>query len=293
MGSLASELTNKIGAVAGKWTSFAAFGSFLLYLAGYLTLRFQLSAYGVSTNLDVFDEKYLFAGCRFFVYLVSAVPTLLLITFVLAGIFYLPYRLWPAAGKQRIEQWIANWAAHPNRLPLVGILLAVGLIQFVMRNCFVYGGQLLKDRLPENEWINNILLTSVGNRSLYFTGLLAGMLLTLVILLGGMRLAATGTEVSRVLVGLLIFLVVVEVLLLPVNYGTLIASQTLPRVAELGDEKLSEGSRAWLVWENKEVLTYFSLQSGNKKMLVTIPRKDAKVKIVAEDRIFCVLFGCN
>src|SRR5712691_3993403 len=178
-----NDFTEKLGSLAGKWTAYGAFGSFLLYLLGYLTLRFQLSTYGVATNLDIFDEKYLFAGCRFVVYLVSALPILLLIALVLAAIFYLPYRLWPGASKQRVEQWVTNWAAHPNRLPLVGILLAVALIQFVMRNCFVYGSLLLKDRLPENEWINNILLTSVGNRSLYFTGLLAGTLLTLVILL--------------------------------------------------------------------------------------------------------------
>jgi hypothetical protein len=293
MASLASELTSKIGSLASKWTSYAAFATFLLYLVGYLTLRFQLSTYGVATNLDAFDEKYLFAGCRFVVYLVSALPTVLLLTLLLAAILYLPYRFWPAASKARAEQWVRNWAAHPNRLPLVGILLAVGLIQFVMRNCFVYGSLLLKDKLPENEWINHILLTSGGNRSLYFSGLIAGTLLTLAILLGAMHPPALGTALSRTLVGLLIFLVAVEILLLPVNYGTLIASQSLPRVSEMGEEKLGEGSQAWLVWENKEVLTYFAVQAGNKKVLLTVPRRDAKVKIVAEDRIFCVLFGCN
>jgi hypothetical protein len=293
MASLASELTSKIGNLAGKWTSYTAFATFLLYLLGYLTLRFQLSMYGVATNLDVFDEKYLFEGCRFVVYLVSAVPAVLLITLLLAAILYVPYRLCPVAWKARVEQGVMNWAAHPNRMPFVGILLAMGLIQFVMRNCFVYGGVLLKDKLPENEWINNILLTSVGNRSLYFSGLLAGTLLTLALLLSAASSWSAGTAISKTLMGLLIFLAVVEFLLLPVNYGTLIASQSLPRVSEVGDEKLPEGSQAWLVWENKEILTYFTVQGGNKKMLLTIPRRDAKVKIVADDRIFCVLFGCN
>lgn len=49
-------LTEKFGSFAGKWTAYAAFGSFLLYLIGYLTLRFQLSTYGLATDLDLFDE---------------------------------------------------------------------------------------------------------------------------------------------------------------------------------------------------------------------------------------------
>jgi hypothetical protein len=293
MASLATELTSKIGNLAGKWTSYTAFATFLLYLLGYLTLRFQLSVYGVATNLDAFDEKYLFAGCRFVVYLVSAAPTVLLMMLVLAGILYLPYRMCPAAWRGRAQQGIVNWAAHPNRLPFVGILLATALIQFVMRSCFVYGSLLLQDKLPEGEWINYILLTNGGRRSFYFSCLLVGTLLTLAILLSAASSWSAGTTLSKALVGVLIFLVVVECLLLPVNFGTLIASQSLPRVAEMGEEKLPEGSQAWLVWENREVLTYFTLQAGNKKMLVTVPRKDAKVKIVAEDRIFCVLFGCS
>ena len=76
MAELWKDFTEQLGNLAGKWTAYAAFGSFVLYLLGYLTLRFQLSTYGVATNLDIFDEKYLFAGCRFLVYLVSSVPTL-------------------------------------------------------------------------------------------------------------------------------------------------------------------------------------------------------------------------
>ncbi len=93
MAEMWNDFTEKLGSVAGKWTAYAAFGSFLLYLLGYLTLRFQLTTYGVATNLDLFDEKYLFAGCRFLVYLVSAVPNILIILLALAAIGYLPYKL--------------------------------------------------------------------------------------------------------------------------------------------------------------------------------------------------------
>ena len=46
------DLLAKVTSVTGKWPSFAAFGSFFVYLVGYLALRFQLSAYGIATNLD-------------------------------------------------------------------------------------------------------------------------------------------------------------------------------------------------------------------------------------------------
>ena len=62
MAELWNDFTEQLGSLAGKWTAYAALGSSLLYLLGYLTLRFQLSTYGVATNLDIFDEKYLFAA---------------------------------------------------------------------------------------------------------------------------------------------------------------------------------------------------------------------------------------
>jgi hypothetical protein len=293
MSSFASDLKSAIENLAGKWTSYTAFGTFILYLMGYLTLRFQLSEYGLATNLDVFDEKYLFAGCRFLFYVIAQLPSVLLIIFVLGLIFFLPYRLLPDGTKTRAKERTAKWAAPAHRVPLVGVLFAMALVQFVMKNCLVYGSLLLKDKLPANEWINNVLLSSSGNRSLFFVGLLAGTLLTGVILTFSLPSWKSGTLYSKTLVSVLTVLLAIEIGLLPVNYGTLIGSQSLPRVSELGDEKLGEGARGWLVWENKDVLTFFVLQSGNTRALLTVPRKDAKVRIVGEDRIFCVLFGCD
>src|SRR5208282_5549576 len=116
-----NEFTEKLGSLVGKWTSYAAFGSFLLYLLGYLTFRFQLSTYGVATNLDVFDEKYLFAGCRFVVYLVTAFPSVLIILLVFAAIGYLPYKLVPTSLRDRISSWAVSWSAAPLRLSLLGV----------------------------------------------------------------------------------------------------------------------------------------------------------------------------
>jgi hypothetical protein len=79
-----------------------------------------------------------------------------------------------------------------------------------------------------------------------------------------------------------------------VNYGVLISTQQLPRVAELSaNEKPPESQRVWLVWDGKDTVTYFVRDGQDQRMMVTVPKKDAKVRIVAYDDIFCVLFGGN
>ena len=79
MADLLQELNERIKALAGDWTKYTVVGSFLLYVVGYLTLRFHLTAIGIGTDLAVLDERYLFTGARFFVYLVSAVPNIVLV----------------------------------------------------------------------------------------------------------------------------------------------------------------------------------------------------------------------
>ena len=285
--------TEKLGSLAGKWTAYAAFGSFLLYLLGYLTFRFQLSTYGVATNLDVFDEKYLFAGCRFVVYLVTAVPSILILLLVFVAIGYLPYKLVPTSLRDRISRWAMSWSAVPFHLPLLGVVFAVALIQFVLRRCFLFGNLLLRKQLPD-DWSSYVLLTSDGELTLYFSSLVAGTLLTGAILVYVLRRGTATSSASRFWMGSLVFLFAVEFLLLPVNYGVLISTQQLPRVAELSaSDKSPEGQLAWLVWDNKDAITYFVRDAQDQRAIVTAPRKDARVKIVAYDDIFCVLFGGN
>jgi len=286
-------LIDKVGGSAGKWTVYSALGSFLLYLFGYLTLRFQLATYGVDTSLDIFDEMYLFAGCRFLAFLVWSVPNILIMILVLAAIGYVPYKLVPVSVRNHLKRRASAWCERPIHLPLLGVVLGVALIQFVLRKCFAFGNVLLAKELP-HRWLTFVLLANEGIQSLYFSGLVMGTLITAAILLYVLRRGIATTAESRFFTGMLVFLVAVEFLLLPVNYGVLISTQQLPRVAELsGDEKAAEGQRDWLVRESKDALTYLVLDSNNARMLVTIPGKDRKVRIVAYDRIFRILFGAN
>ena len=166
--------------------------SFLLYLFGYLALRFQLSTYGVATNLDVFDEKYLLAGCRFLVYFVAAVPNILIIVLVLAAVGYLPYKLVPATFKGCLTHWASGWCARPAHLPLLGVVFGTILVQFVLRKCLAFGNLLFAKQLPDR-WLSSILLASDEEQSLYFSGLVAGTLLTAGILLYVLRCGTAST----------------------------------------------------------------------------------------------------
>jgi hypothetical protein len=106
---------------------------------------------------------------------------------------------------------------------------------------------------------------------------------------------------SRFLIGLLALLVVIQSLLLPVNYGMLIADKILPRVTTLGgQEPLKDGQQAWLVWEGNEGAHYLVQTlgpNGGGRKLVTLPRKDVtRTEIVRYDSILQCIFsegGCS
>lgn len=133
------KLGEKVKGLSADWTAYTVVGSFILYLLGYLTLRFHLTTLGIGTDLTVLDERYLFTGTRFLVYLVSSVPIAVLLVLVLMACLYIPYRMLPAGPRGRISRYLERiqaWWTVPHRLMLTGIVFSVLMIQFVMRQCF-------------------------------------------------------------------------------------------------------------------------------------------------------------
>ena len=286
-----STLTEKLGDFLGKWTSVAAVGTFLLYLFGYLALRFQLSTYGVVTNLDVFDQRYLLAGDRFLVYVVSTAPHVLVFAFFGFGIGYLPYRLLPLSLRTRIGAWLTALTQRAVGVPLLGTLAALGLIEIVMRKCLIFGHLLFADKLPRYDWLDNLLLADDAAKTLFFTGLVAGVLLTGLIWRRSIQLIDAARPLTRVLTATLTFLWAVEILLLPVNYGVLIASPQLPRVDNSSLPARPPGERLWLVWDAKEARVYFTLGADGRRTMLSVPGNDARIEVTAFDPIFCIVFA--
>jgi hypothetical protein len=314
MADAVEQLAEKAKALVGNWPTYTALGSFALYVLGYLTLRYHLTALGVGTDLAVLDERYVFSGAKFLVYLVSCVPIVVLlslmliaIALVITAVGYLPYRLMAASVQANVgkrvraaTRRIQGWWDVPGRLALAGIVVSVALIQFVMRQCFLFSNLLLAQGLPEPHWLGSLLLGAEELRTLYFTGLVIGTAAAAGLLFGA-RSRKTQTSMSRFLIGLLALLVVIQSLLLPVNYGMLIADKILPRVTTLGgQEPLKDGQQAWLVWEGNEGAHYLVQTlgpNGEARKLVTLPRKDVtRTEIVKYDSILQCIFsegGCS
>jgi len=206
-------LGNKLGSIAGKWAGYSALGTFLLYLFGYLALRFQFYAYGVSTNLDAFDEKYLFAGCRFVLFLTLTLPNILLILAVVLLPLHCLYRVTPFSWRSRLNAPVSHWFSRPYPLRLVGCVLALLLIQLLLRQCTLLSNLLLAEHPPES-WISSVLRAGDFAQKLYFAGLMLGTGLSAGILVCALRAPTPPGAVSTCLTALLVLLVAVEFLLI-------------------------------------------------------------------------------
>ena len=273
------DLGTRVKALSGDWATYMVLGNVLLYVVGYLTLRFHLTAMGIGTDLAVVDERYWFTGARFIVYLLAAVPSILLLALPVAAV------AWGAAKLFGIDVVL-----KPRPMALFGIVFAVIMIQFVMRQCFFFSNLLLAGNLPaEPAWLVTLLLDD-QLMPLYFAGLVAASAIPFAILVW---LRAGGNQtISPFLMNLLLLLAVVQILLLPINYGILIVDKSVARVTAVGKTPLASGEEAWLVWEGQNGVTYLVRRQADKhRALVTVPRAEAdRTEIVGFDRIFPTLF---
>ena len=279
MTDVLQDLGDRVKALGNDWTKYSVVGSFVLYVVGYLTLRFHLTALGVGTDLAVLDERYLFTGARFAVYLVAAIPSVLLMAAPVALIVWALSEV--ATVRRTFMRW---WLAQPVALGVFGVIFAVLAIQLVMRQCFAIANLLLAPTQPiQPSWLAGLLLDD-RLLPLYFSALVAACAVPLIILAALRTVDGRGS--LTIVKGLLGFLAAVQVLLLPINYGVLIVDKTLPRVAAVGDTPMAGADEAWLVWEGKDGVTYLVRSANATRTLLTIPRSEIKrTAIVGFDRI--------
>ncbi len=59
MAEILEEVAEKIKGVSGSWTAYSAMGAFVLYVLGYLIVRFHLMVLGVGAGADLYvlDER--------------------------------------------------------------------------------------------------------------------------------------------------------------------------------------------------------------------------------------------
>jgi hypothetical protein len=305
------QIKAKLQGVVGSWAAYSALGSFILYLLGYLAVRFHLTTLGIGTDLSVLDERYLFTGAKFLVYLVSVVPIVLLLG-LMACVPLLPFwiarliRNRRATGKKteaapdsthENSRSLRDFVTGPTAIALLALVIAVVMIQFVMRQCFFFTNLLLASSLPPTSLnLHRLMFEGYeGWQSLYFSALVAATFLTAFLL----YLAITRTSATpapKPLLFVVGLLLAIQFLFLPVNYGVFILEKDIPKVTDLGDQNtLKAGDEAWLVWEGSQGMTYLVATNGpqfGQRRLVTVPKKDFKrLEIVQYDGIISRIFN--
>jgi hypothetical protein len=271
MSELFDEISARLKGLAGNWSQYTVLGSFMLYALGYLVLRFHLTVMGLATDLTIVDERYMFTGARFLVYLATTIPVSLMIAYVV-------WQLW-----RRLPARIAA----PLLTPTFAIVVSLLMIQLVMRQCFLLGDLLLADDLSRvPPWLTSLLLDD-RYMLLFFSMLVAACLVPIAALIVTRQQA-----MSPVKRGVLAFLAAVQVLLLAVNYGYLVIDKTLPRVASIGEGALPSGTEGWLVWEGNQGVTFLTRDAARRRALITVPKaKVERMEVIGFDPILRRLFA--
>src|SRR5438067_6620473 len=283
MPSTLEELSDSLRGVIAKWAVITAIWTFLLTGASYLSLRFQLTAFGVGTDLSVLDERYVFEGAKFLLTIVLVFPLALALAVPTAALVWVAGRLLPGAR----EAIVHRWTTRPRYPLAIGIVFAVALIQTVMSKCLIFNNLLIAPTMPLDDygytWFANLLLGGETMVSLYYVALIAGVAMTAVCALAIVAWSPLGL-IDRMMRGVLFTLLGIELLLLPVNYGYLSVRRSLPRVAA------STSARTWLVWEGKEGVTYLVREENGQRRLVTVARNEVKrTEIVAYDPVLAII----
>ncbi len=301
MESFWATLSKGSQSLATHWASYTVLGSFFLYVLGYLALRFHLTALGLGTDLSVIDERYVFAGTKFLIFLIVCVPLLVSLLLLLLVLVYSTYRILPAFMRVKVagflnNQWqrITVWWLQSDRLAWLGIIFSLLMIE-VMRQGFLVSNLLLAENLPDNpSWLSYLLLDQTFS-PLYFSGLLAGTLFSICIFYA-LKDEQKQTTYSRFVQSLFGFLVCVQLFLIPVNYGIFVFDKSMPQVTGLERPgSLRQGEQAWLVWEGNEGKTFLLRKqqgASYKKSLISLPKEDVQSLEISEyNHIFQTLFG--
>jgi len=282
---LLAELNERFKLVGAASTGYGIVVGAFLYLFGYLALRFHLTAIGLETDIPLLDERYLFTGASFVVYVASCVPGIVLLVLPFFGIGWVVSRLLPSKARVRV----AGWLTAPVFLIPLGIVFSVVVIEFVMSPCFRFTDLLLGRELPRNPaWFATLMYES-QYMTFYFGALVAACVLPVGILI----LLRSQPNISLFSYGLLAFLAAVQIMLLPINYGVLVVDKSLPRVASMGGRPLTEGQTAWLVWQGRPGATFLVRQAAqDQRSLLTLDSSELKdMEIVGYDEIVPTLFG--
>ena len=274
----------------------------IIYVSGYLALRFHLTALGLDVDLPLVNERYLFDGAKFFIFIFSIATNLIVLLVPFMAIFMNEtvriffHNLWKK---------IRSWEHLPNLLTGLGILFSLFMIQGVMKESFLLSNLLLEDIPEEIYWLRKLLCDPKDlTVSIYF---MIG--LTIISLLIGLfycawksfdsfkslnmiSISKSNSGYTYSLLGLLGFLICVQLFFIPIIYGALVLDKSMPKteVFVKHEESGFDGEK-WLVWEGAKSKTFF-VRHGNNKSLITLPDSNIlRLDICGHNNIFSISFS--
>jgi len=268
------------------FSTYTAMGTFLVYLFGYLALRFHITALGIVTELGAFDERYLFAGAHFLVFLAALVPVVAMALLPAGALAWLVWRHMP-----RIRKAVETVMLNAPLLLWTSVILAVVLIQWRMNACLALHDLPLAEGRAEPAWLFDLVRRhDTIDLALFFLEMVLCAAAVSAPAIAAARLPL-GTVGLKALFAAAAALALIAVLLIPVNFGVVVMPYSMERTAAIGKAPLAAGQKAWLLWEGKEWMTYL-VQSGAGRSLVAVPVKDIdRIEVNGNDSLFDVLYG--
>lgn len=232
----AGDIVSTIESFGAAWAAVSALALVLVYLFGYLSIRFHHTAIGLTVGLHLFDHRYLFAGGRFLIFLLVHLCRLALVFVLLAAMFDLTAEITPVAGWfERSTSWLM--AIWPGSITVAAYIATIAALVFVFRYAAapLRLSYLLVRSKSEVEQIVNLPGMSLAVRTLgnnttaeacHFAILLVGTILSGLVaswLLGPGDLSNT----HKLLGAALAVATTTQLVLLPANHGLLIADKTV------------------------------------------------------------------
>jgi hypothetical protein len=258
----------------------AALGVSVLYLFGYLSLRQQITTLGIPAEFSVFDERYLYAGASYLVFLTQAIADMAVLVIPIAALLVIARAVFLRRRRGK-ETWIS-----PELLPRLecrskrtAALLAA-----------IAGFAALRSVQAARSWTSlHDLLFEPGFRPEVANVLNANLLewyrifdwhLTLSLGCALLTAAALRSPLSRAWGAIALATVAAQFLSLPLLFGAITADRPKPRI------KFQNGETGLLVWEDKDVWMY--LRTESPPVVVRRP-KDSKdtVMVTGYRRVLC------
>lgn len=247
-GSLIASWTGHARTLVERWGAVTTIGTFLLYLFGYLSLRFHLSAIGLATDLAAFDERYLFAGARFLVNLLAASPFALALFLSIRKLAVLTRFL------DRL---------NPSKRTTLSLWFCIGALAVL----FLPAAQLLPISGSAGRWSAIVAGQGVERWAVFVVQLTIWMCALAAWTSCAGTVPDSAWQMARL--GMIAAMLALMTLSLPVNYGTVVERYVAYPSCQCA------GERGWLIWEGRTSVHYI-VQRPEGRVFLTVPAGEVK-----------------